>query len=547
VTTRRSKLRLAMVASASALAIVPGTAAVVQASPSAPQGGDPVACAAATTVRTADGPVCGTVSHSVTEWLGIPYAAPPVGALRWRPPQPPAPWKSALPATSFGNQCVQYFPLPGSPARGGSEDCLFLNVSAPHNARAGSNLPVLVHIPGGGFVMDGNGNEDTTLLASAGDDVVVSINYRLGIFGFLAGTAFGPHSGDYGLQDQQAALRWVQQNIAEFGGDPRNVTVYGESAGASSVCDLIASPAAAGLFQRGIIASGEYNTLLGTPAPLETQDCKSGLPSQKEADAAGAGFAAAAGCPAAVDVASCLRALPVATLLSATGFGYQDGGHGTVSPTVNGLTLTTSLRKALQTGQVNRVPVIAGTDRDEDLFGTAATAAQYVQLIGTRYGRYAPRVLALYPLSRFDDPAIAFRTVAADSDTVCPSLVTDQDLARLMPVYAYENDDDDIPPYASGPASSAAGASHVGGWFLSPASPSLDADQQALQNEEVASVTHFARTGNPGAPGTPPWPQFGQSQSEMTLAPAGDSAVRPAWQTEALHNCGFWDQIAPSR
>jgi para-nitrobenzyl esterase len=116
-----------------------------------------------------------------------------------------------------------------------------------------------------------------------------------------------------------------------------------------------------------------------------------------------------------------------------------------------------------------------------------------------------------------------------------------------MPVYAYENDDDDIPPYAYGPASSAAGASHVGGWFLSPASPPLDADQQALQDEEVASVTHFARKGNPGAPGTPPWPQFGQAQSEMVLALAGDSAVRPVRQIEAAHNCGFWDEIAPSQ
>src|SRR6202034_3904179 len=215
------------------------------------------------------------------------------------------------------------------------------------------------------------------------------------------------------------------------------------------------------------------------------------------------------------------------------------------SPTINGVTLTMSLRQALRTGQVNRVSVIAGTDRDEDLVGTATSAAQYVQLIDTQYGKYAPAVLARYPLSHFDDPTIAFRTVAADSGTVCPSLITDRDLSRWIPVYGYELDDDDIPPYAAqGTANTPAGASHVGAWFLNPVSPALDANQQALQDEEVASVTHFARTGNPSAPGTPYWPQFGRSQSEMVLAPAGDSAVMSIGQIMVIHNCGFWDQIA---
>jgi para-nitrobenzyl esterase len=541
----KSRLPATVGVFAGTLALALGMTGAVQASPSAPRVGTPVTCAAGTTVSTNDGPVCGIVRNGVSEWLGIPYAAAPVGALRWRPPQPSAPWTSKLHATSFGSPCVQHPLQPGFPT-GGSEDCLFINVWAPHGTAAGSRLPVMVHIHGGGYEM-GNGNDDNTLLASTGHEIVVSMNYRLGILGFLADAALGSHSGDYGLEDQQAALRWVQQNIARFGGDPHNVTVFGESAGASSVCDLIASPTAAGLFQRAISASGEYNTLFGTPTVLETSDCKSDLPSQKQADAAGTGFAEAAGCSGAPDVAACLRALPAAKLISDAGFGYQDGGHGTLSPTINGLTLTMSLREALRANRVNRVPVIAGTDRDENPLATAANATQYVKVTDAWYGRYAPRVRALYPLSHFDAPAIAFRTVAADSDAVCPSLVTDQDLARHMPVYAYEIDDDDIPPYASGPASSAAGASHVGGWFLDPVSPALDADQQVLQNEEVASVTYFARNGNPNAPGTPLWPQFGRSRSEMLLAPAGDSTVMPIRQIEAIHHCGFWDSIAPTR
>ena len=207
-----------------------------------------------------------------------------------------------------------------------------------------------------------------------------------------------------------------------------------------------------------------------------------------------------------------------------------------------------SLRQALQTGQVNRVSVIAGTDRDEDLVGSAASAAQYVQLVNTQYGSHAAQVLARYPLSHFDSPTIAWRTVAADSDTVCPSLITDRDLSRWMPVYGYEIDDNDIPPYAAtGTANTPAGASHVGAWFLNPVSPALDANQQALQDEEVAMVTHFARTGNPSAAGTPYWPLFGRSRSEMVLAPAGDSAVMSIDQVMAIHNCGFWDRLAPNQ
>jgi para-nitrobenzyl esterase len=246
-------------------------------------------CASGTVIQTASGPVCGIVSGSTDEWLGIPYAAPPVGALRWQPPQPPTPWTTTLAATQFGNQCIQ--------VSGGSEDCLYLNVWRPADNSA--NLPVMVHIHGGGF-FNGSGNGDNTLLSQTGHEVIVSMNYRLNIFGFLADKSLGAHSGDYGLQDQQAALRWVQDNIQAFGGDPNNVTIFGESAGGSSVCDQIASPTAKGLFERGISTSGEYNTLLGTqeqaprtPEDLESQDCKSALPTQAQAQAAGKNFAAA--------------------------------------------------------------------------------------------------------------------------------------------------------------------------------------------------------------------------------------------------------------
>jgi para-nitrobenzyl esterase len=505
-------------------------------------------CASGTDVTTSSGPVCGLTVNGTNEWLGIPYAAPPVGSLRWEPPQPPAPWTTTLQATQFGSECTQGATSPPS----GSENCLFVNVWAPADGSTG--LPVLVHIHGGGFV-GGSGNGDNSLLSSTGHEVVVSMNYRLGIFGFLADKALGANSGDYGLEDQQAALRWVQNNVAQFGGDASNVTIYGESAGGSSVCDEIASPTAKGLFERGISVSGEYNTLLGAANSLEQQDCKSQIPTKAQALAAGQNFAAAVGCgPGTVDVASCLQNVPATTAQTVAGggvvggffpVGYQDGGQGTVGPTINGTTLTMTLRQALKTNHVNHVNVIAGTDRDEDLVGTAASAAQYTSLVDTQYGAFASQVVARYPLSHFDSPGIAWRTVAADSDTVCPSLETAQDFASRMPTREYEIDDNDLPPYrASGTGVVAAGASHVGAWYLTPQATPLDANQQVLQDQELAFVTAFARNGNPNTTSMPAWPRLNNSSEVMSLQPAGDSELVSTSEMATQHNCAFWDRVA---
>jgi para-nitrobenzyl esterase len=512
------------------------------------------ACVAGTVVNTTTGPVCGIVVNGVTEWLGIPYAAPPVGNLRWAPPRPHAPWTTTLVATAFGNICTQ--PAVGkSGPNTGSEDCLFINVWAP----AGANgLPVMAHIHGGGF-FKGSGNGDNTLLANTGNEVIVSMNYRLNIFGFLAHSALGPNSGDYGLQDQQAALRWVQQNISAFGGDPHSVTIFGESAGGSSVCDQIASPTAAGLFHKAISTSGEYNTLFGVgeaPRPggsedLEVQDCKSKLPTLAEAEAIGGGFATAVGCGGAADVAACLRAVPAQTVSdvsSIPGSGYQFGAQGTVAPTLNGKTLTMTLRQALRSGHVNRVPVIAGVDRDENLVGFPVTTADYTALVEAQYGSHAADVLALYPLARFNSPFVAWRTVAADSDTVCSALRTAEELSRWMPVFAYEIDFGDVSSATTGQST---GASHVGQWILTPVVPPLDVNRQVLQNQELAYVTTLARTGDPTADGTPIWPQFKsdtddeQPRMVMSLSAGADSQATLVAQVRQAHHCAFWDEITP--
>jgi para-nitrobenzyl esterase len=537
------RIRRALGGFTAALAVVAVSGAVIASATSGSAAQVPE-CAAGTNVQTSSGPVCGTVANGVGEWLGIPYAQAPVGALRWAPPKPPTPWSTPRAATQFGNECRK----PTVPTS--SEDCLFVNVWKPSD---GGRRPVLVHIHGGGF-FGGSGDGDNTLLANTGREVVVSMNYRLGIYGFLANSAFGAHSGDYGLQDQQAALRWVQDNISRFGGDPQNVTIYGESAGGSSVCDQIASPTAAGLFKQAISTSGEYNTLFGgpeqaprTPEDLEVQDCKSKLPTESQANDIGADFASAVGCGAGTaDVAACLRQVPEAAVEQAAytpGDGYQYGGHGTIAPTLNGTTLPRTLRQGLRSGKVNRLPVIAGVARDENLVAsTVDTAAQYQQLVSDQYGAIAPQVLQHYPLERFGSPWLAWRTVAADSDTVCPAIVTARKLARWMPVYEYEVDDGDAPPAAV--TGQPQGSRHVADWFLTPTA-GLNVNQQVLQNQELAEVTEFARTGDPTAPLTPNWPRFNAQEQVMSLAPGGDSQLMSTDQISFAHNCDFWNRMSP--
>lgn len=529
---RRSRLLGATVA---AVILAAGTGAAVQASTSARSAPSQAACAPGTTVQTATGPVCGSVANGLDEWLGIPYAAPPVGNLRWEPPQPHARWTTVLHATTEESPCPQ-----GTIST--DENCLYVDVYAPAGAQHGS-LPVLVHIHGGGFLGGSNSVYNKTKLASQGHMVVVGIQYRLGIFGFLADSAFGPHAGDYGLQDQQAALRWVKQNIARFGGNPHNVTILGDSAGGSSMCDQIASPTAAGLFGRAVSISGEYNSLLGAPTSLQPQDCKAVLPTEGQADRAGAAYAATLGCTNPATVAACLRAAPTSKLLSTPG--------GTLAPIINGTTLTMQLQRAFSIGAINRVTAMMGVDRDENLTGTPTTPAQYVALIRAQYGAFAPRVLALYPLARFPSPYEAYRTVAADSNTVCPGLVTDQRLARHIPVFAWVDYNADAPVLSFFTPGAANGAGHVAELpFLFPgvfgATTTLDADQQALAQQFFAEVTSFARTGNPTAPGTPYWPRFTVwGRQVMTLQAANDSEVRTATNIGANHNCRFWDAIAP--
>lgn len=502
----------------------------------------PATCTNGTLVKTDKGPVCGIVGSGVREWLGVPFAAPPVGRLRWEPPQPHPAWSRPWQAIESSNACPQIYGIVDSlPST--DEDCLYLDVVAP--AHVGKTpLPVFFHIYGGGFTIGANALFSGAQLASKERAIFVGVNYRLGVLGFLADKTLGPHSGDYGLEDQQAGLRWVQRNIAAFGGDPGEVTIFGESAGGSSVCDQIASPTAAGLFQKAISVSGEYNSLLGAKTSLQPQDCKASLPTEAQAQAAGARYSTSLGCT----TAACLRRVPVRELLAT-----QPGA--TEAPIVNGTTLTTSPAKAFATGKVNKVRAVLGVGRDENLAGTASTPAQYRALVRTQYGAAASQVLRLYPLSRFPSPFAAFRTVAADSNTVCPALVTAGRLSKYLPVYEYQGEDTDSPLGSYLNPAVPNGEYHIGGYYIFPDANDqnpfnvtpLDADQQALAGQELAEFGAFARTGNPTAPGAPSWPQFTSSrQLVMLWQPGVDTQLTTGSVIALDHNCGFWDSIAPT-
>uniref|UniRef100_UPI002869EA46 carboxylesterase/lipase family protein n=1 Tax=Deinococcus sp. TaxID=47478 RepID=UPI002869EA46 len=312
------------------------------------------------TVQTDLGPVVGR-QGTARSYLGIPYAAPPVGALRWKAPQPAAPWTAPRDATAFGGECVQavlaLFALPGETPGTvkGQEDCLYLNVYTPSSATPQSKLPVMVWIHGGAFTVGSGNTYDGQVLASKQGVVVVSINYRLGALGWLALPALAAESGDgqsgnYGLLDQQAALKWVQRNIGGFGGDPTKVTIAGESAGAMSGCAHLASPQSKDLFrgvilQSGLCASPGNSVML---ADAQQRNLK---------------YAANVGCPQA-DVA-CLRAADPKELLAASVPGLRPASNLVWSPVYGGTTLPLPLIEAYNSGQFNQVPVLAGTNHDE--------------------------------------------------------------------------------------------------------------------------------------------------------------------------------------
>ena len=448
------------------------------------------------------------------------------------------PWTGVRDATEPGEQCAQLARRGNRESFG--EDCLYLNVATPSGGNTRRDrLPVMVWIHGGSFVFGAGANYDPSKLVLQGDVVVVTINYRLGPLGFLAHPALsaeqpGNGSGNLALQDQQAALRWVRANARAFGGDPRKVTVFGESAGAAAVCANLVSPSAAGLFSRAI---------------AQSYSCAADYATQERAEATGARVAEAVGCTDPATAAACLRSKSAEELLRA----WPGGAF-----VVGGAELPRQPSEALATDQFHRVPLMMGNNLDEmrlyvslDPATRHLTAEQYEALIREEYGAHADQVLALYPASDYPTPSIALATIRTHSGSVlstCEHLEAYElasDPPKRARVYAYQFQDRTAPPLVDFPDFDE-GAEHAvelnylfPGLFVSP----LTAAQEELSTQMVRYWTNFARSGNPNGRGSPHWPRFHSAADVLALALPEQGGIRPVDIKEAS-NCAFWESIS---
>ena len=468
-------------------------------------GASSVAFAAAppATVHVSSGELQGAIQGDLAVFKGVPFAAPPVGDLRWRAPQPVT-WTGVRTATALAPPCMQprsfLVPKEGPPP---SEDCLYLNIWAPAKKPA-QPLPVMVWIHGGAFTSGAATASmfDGTAFAHRGV-ILVSIAYRLGPFGFLAHPELsresGHGSGDYGLQDQIAALHWVKTNIASFGGDVSRVTVFGQSAGAGSVSMLAASPLGRGLFQRAIAESGASFS----PAGSEGFSMLSKLAG---AEAQGQSALAALGASSLADA----RKLPAEQVLKA---------KGAFRPTLDGYVLTTDQRQLYLAGRQNDTPVLVGSNSDEGAMGSRPTTPEAFEAqIKTSYGGAAPQVLAVYPHGTAEQARLSAKNVFRDSGLAWNvwTWARMQSKTGRGKVYAYYFDQKapkDSIFYSPDGTVHTGEIPYVFGTLEAPATYSQE--DRALSNMVMSYWVNFARTGDPNGPGLPRWPTFTDSNELM--------------------------------
>jgi para-nitrobenzyl esterase len=454
-----------------------------------------------TTIALADGTIEGEVVGATRRFLGIPFAAPPVGALRWRPPQPPAPWAGTRATKAFGSACPQRPSTLGTPSE--NEDCLYLNVWTPDPAPQ-QRLPVMLWLHGGGNEFGSTGDViplglgglifDGQLLTERRDVIVVTTNYRLGKLGFFAHPALAtedpdtPFAGNQGLLDQRAALQWVKNNIAAFGGDPGNVTIFGESAGSADVCHQVVSPGSRGLFQRAISESGGCTTRQDTAA---------------EGAALAQRIADAVGCGAAADPLACLRAAPVGALL--------DSGVS-VGPVVDGGFLPDQPRALLATHDFADVPYILGSNADEGTIfflgiPPVTNDAEYLAALRERYGARADEIARTYPAAAFASPQDALERVVGDGGLVCGTYDSARRVAAAGGrVWLYDFARWVQIPELQALDLRALHGAEIAYVFGSPPPPT--ADDAALTEAIQGYWTRLARDGDPNGDGAVAWPRY---------------------------------------
>jgi para-nitrobenzyl esterase len=502
------------------------------------------AASAQTLITTTDGDVQGQINDGTREFLGIPFAAPPVGDFRFAPPQPVTPWVTTLDATTYPPACSQLPVLTNGDVRIENEDCLYLNVWTPEAAPV-EPLPVMVWIHGGSntsgstadFVpfpgYEGLRLYDGHFLTRDRNVVIVTVNYRLNTFGFLAIDELAgedpswPYAGNQGLLDQRQALQWVQANIAAFGGDPGNVTIFGESAGSFDVCAHVASPASEGLFHRAISQSG---------------GCSVGVLSTEDASSVADAVIEAVGCDAAPDRLACMRAVPIADLLDAGPLVELAGETTNLGLSVDGGFLPVHPRIAFEEGTTAKIPYILGANSDEGtLFFIGSpelTEEQYTAELVTTFGAYAPQVEALYPASDFDTPRDALIRVVGDARLVCSTYDTAALYARKgHRAWTYNFDRVPPIPFISFLELGAFHGLEIGYVFGSVGSPGL-VDQ--LIGERMQNYwTTFARTGKPKPQDEERWPRFKRNTWKIVRFNTSVSRLKDFRRSE----CEFWTSL----
>jgi para-nitrobenzyl esterase len=501
-----------------------------------------------TSAALTGGRVEGVASGGIGVFKGIPFAAPPVGDKRWKMPQPVVPWTGVKKVDAFAPGCMQQALVgPGTAPGRHSEDCLYLNVWTPAKS-ASEKLPVMVWIYGGGFALGETSTPmyDGANLAKKGV-VLVSVSYRVGPFGFLAHPELskesGKGSGSYGIGDQIAGLRWVKANIAQFGGDPGNVTIFGESAGGISVSMLAASPAAKGLFQKAISESG------GSFAPLKTADeSLSTVPTLKTAEAVGQRFFASIG---AADLKAA-RALPADKILAGPGTGMVNGQFW---PVADGEIIVGDQYELYSQGKFNDTPILIGTNADEGrLFIALGTpglgsrggdpVAAFTQQARAAYGDKADVIIAAYA-STPGDAAKASQNLFRDGLFAWPTwswagLQASKGKGKVY-VYHFENRGPSQPDGATHADEIPYVFGNLDIPLLGPPPVRTGADR-TLSEQFMGYWTNFARTGDPNGPGLPVWPAFTAAKPQvMNLAPTKAIDMHPNLrQIKALDDYFAW-------
>jgi para-nitrobenzyl esterase len=482
------------------------------------------------TVKTDKGKVRGklSVDGQVRVFLGIPYAAPPVGELRWRPPQPAQKWHGVFDATNFGHRCIQTLRFPDMVYRdpGQSEDCLNLNVWTPAKNRH-AKLPVMVWIYGGGFTGGATSEprQDGVHLAHKGV-VVVSMNYRLGIFGFFVSPELAAESpehaaGNYGLMDQTAALRWVQKNIARFGGDAKNVTIFGESAGSLSVAAQMASPLAQGLFVRAIGESGGVFTRPRSEfKPLAERE--------------------------KTDPAFAREVLGTSDLAQLRAMSWQDilarlqahEGRRPFWPDIDGRFLPDSVAQIYAEGKQAHVPLLAGWNRDEPSAlaadePTPVTPESFEAMARQEFGPRAGEFLKLFPANTAEETRRSAIDLAGAKFITFSTWewLQEQIATGDAPVYHYHflrpSPESTFHPAGSG-AFHSDEIEYVFGTLNSRPGAHWQPADYALSELMQAYWTNFAKTGNPNGAGLPKWPQYDQADGYQTMNLDAQSEAKPA-------------------